>query len=378
MTTLREAIGAALAKGRKTLPELAKLLDTSEDSVRGRIAELRKQGVDVHSAREGGQTVYCLAEANEGSTPSDFADLVRFLKNKFKTSDEIAEKFGSASIVTQARGTGIRIGEYPVGTVRFYGIFSPPKQADVKEVIVDDTPENGVYKFGIVSDTHLGSKHALLGQLNRAYDVFRGAGINIVLHAGDLVDGSGKIFPGQMQELSCLPTPECMADEVINRYPKRQGMQTFWISGNHDCSWKREGIDFPAYLNLRLADAGRKDMTYLGEQYGVFRIGDDFRIDLCHPSGMGGASLSNYVKRLYNKKNTPDMLLMGHWHKYAEEITGGVHGIMLPCLQGFRSYLTTAAFHDNPGFMTLEVVVKRGQIVRKVVELFPIEGGPPK
>jgi predicted phosphodiesterase/biotin operon repressor len=381
---LRDAIAAALSKRAWSLSELARQFNSVESSIRGRISELRSQGVPILSYRLDGETFYVRPEGLAGRTedsPSDFSDLAKFLKDKFRTIDEIAEFMGddephAVLLLEQAKGAGLQIKEFPVGNVRFYTINLPPKTTlAVPEFAGDEKTE--VVRFGIVSDTHLGSKYAMVDRLEEAYNLFEEQEITTVLHAGDMVDGNGRIFAGQMRELSIIPTPEMMALEVLNRYPRRKGIITHWIAGNHDTSWKRDGIDFPAYLDMVLRANGRSDMVHVGDLYGRVKI-DGFVADLSHPSLMGGASLEKFIHRYYNKGNTPHMLIQGHWHCYREEIVNGIVGIQVPCLQGWRTFLPQAAFNDVTGFLICQMLVRDGRVKTKDITLYTCNNGTPQ
>src|SRR6266540_2366590 len=57
-----------------------------------------------------------------------------------------------------------------------------------------------VYRFGIISDVHLNSKHCRVEELHIAYDRLAAEGIDTVYNAGDIVAGRG-IYRGQDHEL---------------------------------------------------------------------------------------------------------------------------------------------------------------------------------
>ena len=120
----------------------------------------------------------------------------------------------------------------------------------------------GWRKIGIVSDTHLASKHARLDVLEAAYDRFKEEGITDVYHAGNMVDGECRF--NRYELLAHGITDQALY--CLDHYPQRSGVTTHYITGEcHEGWWmKREGIDFGRYLSLEAADRGRKDLHYLG------------------------------------------------------------------------------------------------------------------
>jgi len=103
-----------------------------------------------------------------------------------------------------------------------------------EEKIFDFT-KSRTYKFGVVSDTHLNSKEQQLTHLNRMYDLFAAEGVSDVYHAGDITAGEG-MFTGQVYEIFNVGFDN-QADYVIKHYPKREGITTHFITGNHDLSY---------------------------------------------------------------------------------------------------------------------------------------------
>ena len=139
-----------------------------------------------------------------------------------------------------------------------------------------------VHRFGVISDTHLGSLFADKALLNYAYEVFAEEGIKTVLHAGDLCDGM-RMYKGQEFELSEFGC-DAQINLVINEYPKHKGMTTYFITGNHDRSfWKLAGTEIGDKISIQ-----RPDMVHLGHQEADIKIGDGDAIAtvrLCHPDG---------------------------------------------------------------------------------------------
>ena len=52
---------------------------------------------------------------------------------------------------------------------------------------------------------------------------------------------------------------------VIDNYPTRPGMTTYFITGDdHEGWWMKEGFNFGGYLDYLAKDQGRSDLCYIG------------------------------------------------------------------------------------------------------------------
>ena len=104
-------------------------------------------------------------------------------------------------------------------------------EPSVHERVWDGTTE---IKIAIIGDTHFGSKYTQFQHLNDFYDICKAEGIKDIYHVGDLTDGL-KMRPGHEYELY-VTSADDMVDDLIEKYPKRDGIITHFITGNHDAS----------------------------------------------------------------------------------------------------------------------------------------------
>ena len=82
-------------------------------------------------------------------------------------------------------------------------------------------------KFGIVSDTHLCSVEEKLSELHTFYAICKKVGVKTIFHAGDILEGSGRIYRGQLNEIHTYGAKR-QSDYVIQNYPKEKGIKTFF------------------------------------------------------------------------------------------------------------------------------------------------------
>ena len=188
----------------------------------------------------------------------------------------------------------------------------------------------GLLHFGLVSDTHLGSKFERLDALEAMYDRFQQAGVHAVFHVGDLTDGS-HVYRGQEFEQNVLGQ-QAQIDYAIKKYPKRPGIQTIAISGNHDLKmYEGSGAD-PLVPIAR----SRKDITYIGQYAARINMGDKVVMDMLHPMGNQAYAISYKAQRAINAlapEDLPNILTYGHYHNSLYLNYRGIHFLQTPCFK---------------------------------------------
>jgi hypothetical protein len=109
------------------------------------------------------------------------------------------------------------------------------------------------------------------------YDIFQQEGIQTVYHAGDITEGVN-MRQGHEYEVFKHGTDE-QQQYVINNYPKRMGITTKFITGNHDHSGiKAAGHD----IGNPIAKA-RQDMIYLGMSNAKVELTPNCVLEINHP-----------------------------------------------------------------------------------------------
>lgn len=246
------------------------------------------------------------------------------LKRSFDSIENKAKRLG----LKRQRYTGVQHDEpTPVATV---ADGSPDPQVMLKQLeamgfqlvkrpqITDkvfnlDTGrfDGELVRIGIVSDTHLCSKHQQLTYLKAIYKRFADEGIKIVLHAGDLLEGV-RMYRGWELEVLFHGADDQVAYAVAN-YPKEKGITTYLISGNHDLSFMtNSGVN----VVKRVCDQ-RDDMVYLGEYGAYLDLPLGLRAYLHH--GAGGVPYARSYKlqkavENFPPGNKPKLYISGHYH----------------------------------------------------------------
>lgn len=220
---------------------------------------------------------------------------------------------------------------------RHHGKVNP---AEEKKVIVQNQEPSRhtckwdgteIIKFAILGDTQLGSKYTQLTHLNEFYDMCEREGITDVYHTGDITDGL-KMRVGHEYELYAVSADD-MLDDVVKNYPRRPGIVTRFITGNHDASiYKQVGYD----IGAAIANA-RPDMEYLGRDCAVVNLTPKCTLELRHPWDGTAYALSYKIQKMIEAMESdskPNILAVGHYHKAEYLFYRNVHALQTGCFQG--------------------------------------------
>ena len=208
-----------------------------------------------------------------------------------------------------------------------------------KTVIQNQEPEvhstkwdgTDTIRFAIIGDTQLGSKYTQLTHLHAFYDICEKEGIKNVYHTGDITDGL-KMRPGHEYELYKVSADE-MREDVVRNYPKRDGITTHFITGNHDASlYKHVGYD----IGCGIASL-RPDMRYLGRDCAVINLTPKCTLELRHPWDGSAYAISYKIQKMIEAMESdskPNILAVGHYHKAEYIFYRNVHALQTGCFQG--------------------------------------------
>lgn len=224
-------------------------------------------------------------------------------------------------------------------------------------------------KFGIMGDTQFGSKYAQITYLHQYYDLCELEGITDVYHTGDVTDGL-KMRTGHEYELYEISADE-MRDDVIKNYPKRDGITTHFITGNHDASiYKHVGYD----IGQAIATF-RPDMNYLGRDCAVINLTPNCTLELRHPWDGTAYALSYKMQKMIEAMESdskPSILAVGHYHKAEYLFYRNVHALQTGCFQGQTPFTRGKGISVHiGGWIVTVTVAEDGSILRFSPEFIP-------
>lgn len=182
------------------------------------------------------------------------------------------------------------------------------------------TAADGTYRFGVATDMHLGSKYQRLDELRDFYRICREEGVQLVLNAGNWIDGEAR-FNRRDLLVSGL---DGQIEYLVKEYPRERGIQTWAVAGDDHEGWyaQQAGIDIGRYAAMKMREAGRDDWIDLGYMERDIALiapsGREARLRLIHPGGGSAYALSYTMQKLvesYDGGDKPSAIIAGHYHK---------------------------------------------------------------
>ena len=189
------------------------------------------------------------------------------------------------------------------------------------------------FVVGVLSDTHLGSTYCLRRALQEFVTYAYRKGARHILHAGDVLDGC---YRHGVFELSHSGL-EAQTRDLFETLPRLEGLTYHAIGGNHDDTFSDSaGLDAGHYVEQLFHAKGREDFVHHGRRSAYLRVGGAV-VHLWHPRGSCGASVEPRVRQKilsYAPGQVPNVLLVGHWHRFVHTSVRGVEGLACPTFQG--------------------------------------------
>lgn len=222
-------------------------------------------------------------------------------------------------------------------------------------------------KIAIVSDTHFGSKYTQFTHLNNFYDICQEEGVKDVYHVGDITEGI-KMRPGHEYDLYVISTDD-MIDDVVAKYPRREGIITHFITGNHDASiYKHVGYDIGKTIASR-----RDDMKYLGRDCAVINLTNKCTLELRHPWDGMAYALSYKPQKMIDAMESdskPNILAIGHYHKAEYLFYRNVHTIQAGCFQGQTPFTRGKGISVHLGGWIITIKVTEDGTIKSIAPQF--------
>ena len=228
-----------------------------------------------------------------------------------------------------------------------------------KKIDLEMPCRSNTIEIGIVGDTQYGSTYECKDEVEAMYDLFASRKITRVFHTGDVLDGIG-VYKGQQFYLHADGW-ERQRDWFAKVAPRRKDIDTYFITGNHDESFKKlAGID----VGPGLEDA-RPDWKFIGADYATIDFhtpnGRRFRVGLMHPGGGSAYSLSYKPQKIVEGLEggtKPHLLAIGHFHK-AEFLPAyrNVAVVQSGCFQRQTPFMVTKGLAAHVGGWVLTITV---------------------
>lgn len=208
--------------------------------------------------------------------------------------------------------------------------------------LITDICDNN-FKAIIISDLHLANKKERIDLLNKVYDFSINKNYNIIINAGDVVDGlvgniNNKKYSDIIKQI----------EYALKVYPYDKNILNFICFGNHDYdSLINYGINIETIFDIK-----RHDLVSLGYGYGSLYIKNDL-IRVAHPK----------CRNLPGDFCEKGLIIEGHTHSVSFKENG--YGRIIQV-----GSLSDVIGKYPPGFMTLNSEFVNGILGRSNIESF--------
>jgi len=339
-------------------------LEVSPSTAKDYIQELREHEYDIRYDHD--TEKYHRAEMKPYRTADEVIDGVQELVETGAHQSELVEELSTNPeqihiALERLESEGVNIAQTGKASDP---VFHIPREIDNHFTLGGDAEQ---LTFALISDTHLGSSAEHLAELNDFYDRCKAEGITEVFHCGDISDG-WKVHEGHLNEIK----PEAagwqrLRNYVVENYPQRKGITTYFIEGNHDNKfYNRNNVHFG-----RLIANERPDLTYLGNAQATIYLSEaaDITLELIHPSGGKPYTTGYRLQTLYRERNMEDRPTIGgvghlHGSMYAE--TEGVKGLYAGAWKGTTTYGKRKGHQAKIGGWILDITISDGAITEFV------------
>jgi predicted phosphodiesterase len=232
------------------------------------------------------------------------------------------------------------------------------------------------WRFGYITDTHLGSKYERIDVLYSLYEIFQKAKIDTVFLTGNMIDGETHFNKYDIHKRGL----EEQTDYFIEMFPRFEGITTQFITGDDHEGWftQREGIDVGKFIERRAKEEGRNDLIYLGHmEHDIIlkQSKGEAVLRLVHPGGGSAYAISYTTQKLiesYTPGEKPNILLVGHYHKAEYLYYRGVYAIQGGTVCDQTPFMRKKRLAAHVGGWIIEVQQLRdGTIPRLKAEWIP-------
>lgn len=197
------------------------------------------------------------------------------------------------------------------------------------------TPDHK-FRFGVVADSHLGSKYERLDSLNSIYDRFAREGITHVYHCGNWIEGEARFNRTDVK----VHGMDAQLEYLARHYPCRPGIVTYAVTGDDHEGWyaQREGIDIGKRAEQTMRAAGREDWVDLGYMEAHVHLVNASTqkvaiMAVVHPGGGSAYADSYVVQKIIESLDggeKPAIALYGHYHKMLAGDYRNVFWVLVP------------------------------------------------
>lgn len=239
------------------------------------------------------------------------------------------------------------------------------KRSKEGQITLEDLYDGREIRFGVVSDTHMGSKFEALDELHQFYEYCADQEIDTILHIGDISDGFYTNRLTSIKDLHAIGFTEQL-EHILDNYPYIPSIHTYFITGNHDKTHMRNGF---ANIGNEI-ERNREDMTYLGHNFARIDIAEGVDVAMIHPVDGSARTVSLKLQNLIdnNPGRRASIMLAGHYHKSIGMKYKGVYGYLVPSFQHQTPFMADNNLQSDVAGMIFTLKVSNGKLVSVTTE----------
>lgn len=223
-----------------------------------------------------------------------------------------------------------------------YSIINSLKEENKNEKTIITSPKDTEFRAVLISDLHLGNIKDRPDLLYEVYNFCVKEGINIIINAGDLIDGAVGCGNNHNKKISDV---NHQLEYLLKNYPYDKNVLNFICLGNHDYSClSSTGIDLEKIL-----DNKRHDLISLGYGFGRLNVKNE-QIIVTHPS----------TANVKMEPTNCNLILTGHSHKSKNIYANANTHIYIPSLSEVDVFDTNGLHAEFPGMLKVTFPYKNG------------------
>ena len=209
------------------------------------------------------------------------------------------------------------------------------------------------FTFGVLADTHFGSKYTDVNMINEAFETFADNDCDFILHAGDVHEGlshrAGHYFEcthiGYSAQLE-------HSREVFSQWTDTP---IYMVDGNHD----RWYIKSNGALIVEELCKGQDNLHFLGHDEGDVEIAG-VKIKLWHGEDGSSYAFSYRIQKIvesFTGGEKPHVLVCGHTHKSLYMFDRHIHCISAGSMQKQSKWMRSKRHASHTGFYVVNMAV---------------------
>jgi predicted phosphodiesterase len=187
--------------------------------------------------------------------------------------------------------------------------------------------------------------------MNQAFDEFKKAKVDFVVHAGDVTEGMSN-RPGHIYELSALGYDQQKA-LAIDMFKQWTDTDIYAIDGNHD-RWflKSNGAKI-----VKDVDEAIPNFHFIGHDEGSISLNGKATLWLWHGEDGNSYALSYRLQKILESLTggeKPNAMIAGHTHKYVDIFERHVFCTSVGCMQSQTPWMRSKRIAAHPGFAIID------------------------